>query len=86
MENKTAYYQRIIADAKAESAKRPRAKLFGARISEDFGETWRLKSLCADCISFRNFEPPTRVQNVGASGTRFCDECGAANEMYESPI
>lgn len=75
-------YEQIIAEAEEERAKRPRAKLFGARISEDLGETWELKSLCAECISAKNFEPPTLVQNVGTSGTQTCDFCSAINEMY----
>lgn len=77
-----ARYEKLLAEMKAERAARPRAKLFGARISEDFGETWKLKSLCAECVRAKNFEPPTMVKNEGLSATQTCDECGAINEMF----
>jgi hypothetical protein len=64
-------------------ALRPRRKLFGASISNDFGKTWNLKSLCSECIKSINFEPPTMIKNTGESGTFTCEMCDCINEMYK---
>ncbi len=77
-------YERLLTELKADDDTRPRRKLFGAGISEDGGETWKLKSLCSECVKLSNFEPPTRVRVEGVSGILTCDFCGAKNEMYDT--
>lgn len=61
----------------AEYAARPRRKIHGCKISQDFGKTWRLVAICTKCES--EFEPPTMRKNEGEAGVRTCDWCGAVN-------
>lgn len=59
---------------------RPRRKIIGVKISDDFGETWKIRALCEDCI--KNFEPPKMVKREIEAGALTCDFCGAVNNVY----
>lgn len=52
--------------------------LFGAKISDDHGESWKLYCLCGECVA--SIEPPRRCRNEGAAGALACDWCGALND------
>lgn len=52
--------------------------LAGARVSSDYGKTWKLYCLCDECVS--SVEPPQMLKNEGAAGAMKCDWCGALNE------
>lgn len=54
-----------------------RRPIFGVRISEDHGKTWKLKALCEKCKN--EIEPPTRVKNEGIAGVMACEWCGCFN-------
>lgn len=74
--------QESIANYERERAERLKGRvhrpLFGVRISNDHGKSWKLHALCDECVSA--LEPPTRVKNEGSAGALNCDWCGALNE------
>lgn len=54
--------------------------IFGARVSEDFGNSWKLFALCDECV--KSVDVPKMLKNEGAAGAQTCDWCGALNEIY----
>ena len=53
--------------------------IFGVKISEDHGESWKLRALCDECLA--SIEPPARAKQCGSAGAGNCDWCGARNEV-----
>lgn len=92
IEEKKSHWERYndnaIARARREHAARLEklgfAKLFGAKVSVDHGETWRIFALCPACI--KSVEPPLRVKNEGEAGALNCDWCGTYNESFEGKL
>lgn len=60
---------------------RPRRKIIGVKISDDFGKTWKPKAVCEECL--KNIEPPTMVKTEIPAGTFTCDFCGVINVIYK---
>lgn len=73
--------KKLLEELQAESDNRPRRKMLGVQISENWGKSWKLKSLCEACV--KSIEPPMQRRHQGASGTRTCDWCGAYNSELE---
>lgn len=71
--------QRVVERERV-SKERIYRPIVGARVSEDFGKSWKIHALCGICV--KRFEPPTRVKNEGVAATQACDWCGALNEMF----
>lgn len=78
LDAKIAELELCLRESAIEREKRPRRKFYGAEISEDFGTTWRIKALCAECV--KKFEPPTRVKKSQSCGAKYCQGCNAINE------
>lgn len=55
-------------------------KVYGIRISDDYGKTWRVRALCEEC--YRQIEPPKMAKKEIEAGAYSCDWCGCRNEMY----
>lgn len=72
---------RTDAEYEAALSKRLNGRVYrpivGAKVSEDHGQTWKLRALCDECLA--SIEPPVRVKNLGPAAAK-CDWCGARNE------
>lgn len=55
--------------------------IFGVKTSDNFGKTWRLAAVCDECRD--SVQPPTMRKDLGDTGARSCDWCGARNEKDE---
>jgi len=80
----TAYFEGEIRQFEADRAERLKGRVYrpiiGARVSEDFGNSWKLFALCDECV--KSIDVPKLVKREGAAGVQTCDWCGALNEMY----
>jgi hypothetical protein len=65
---------KILAEQKAD---KPKRELIGVEISDDYGETWKLRVLCDTCA--RSIEPPLQRHRLGVAMSKNCDWCGARN-------
>lgn len=54
--------------------------VYGVKVSEDHGKTWRARALCDEC--YKSIEPPKLAKKEIQSGTYSCDWCGCRNSMY----
>lgn len=55
--------------------------IYGVKTSEDFGKTWRLAAVCDECRA--SIQEPTLRKDLGGTGARSCDWCGARNETMK---
>lgn len=54
--------------------------VYGVKVSEDYGKTWKTRALCDEC--FKGIEPPNLAKKEIEAGTYTCDWCGCRNSMY----
>lgn len=67
--------EKILAEAAKREANMPRRPLTAVKISDDHGNTWKLRALCSVCVD--SVEPPVRLKRCGETGAGYCDWCGA---------
>lgn len=80
--NKTIEAEKLLKELERAARTKPFKTIYGVKVSDNHGATWKIKALCDDCIEL--VEPPTQVVKNGSAGVRFCDDCGCKNAMYET--